>query len=128
MSDIIFLEVDDLILINKKVIKDYGGISGVRDGRLLDRACHGPQNLHFYQNAGLFEMAAGYACTIIQNHPFLGGNKRTGFTSMAIFLSQNGAKVNFPDVGEAVGIMVKIATGEIKFEQIVKWLKSIVNY
>lgn len=125
MSEIIFLEVEDLIAINKKVVKDYGGSIGVRDKGLLESACHSPQNLYFYQNVDLFEMAAGYAFAIIQNHPFLDGNKRTGFAAIGIFLSQNNIKIDFINIDKSVEMMVNIATKKVKFEQVVKWLKSI---
>jgi death-on-curing protein len=123
--NIVFLETEDLIEINKKVVKDYGGLSGVRDISLLESACHNPQNLHFYQNADFFEMSVSYAFSIIQNHPFLDGNKRTAFASMIIFLNQNDVEINLTDIDEAVEIMVKIATKKISFDNMVKWLKKL---
>jgi death-on-curing protein len=125
--NIVFLETADLIEINKKVVKDYGGISGIRDIGLLESAGHNPQNLHFYQNADLFEMATSYAFSIIQNHPFLDGNKRTAYASMIIFLNQNDVEINVSNINESVEIMVKIAIKKISFDDMVKWLKKHKN-
>ncbi len=127
MSKIIFLEVNDLIIINKKVAKDHGGISGVRDLDLLESAAHNPQNLYFYQNADFYEIAASYAFSIIANRAFLDGNKRTGFGAMNAFLELNNIILNY-NTDEAVEIMVKIATKKISFDNAVKWLKKLKKH
>jgi death-on-curing protein len=125
MTDIIFLEVDDLIAINKKVVKDYGGLLGIRDKGLLESATYNPQNLYFYQNADIYQIAASYAFSIIQNHPFLDGNKRTGFAAMAIFLGQNGIEINCEKISDTVEMMVKIATKKADLIKTATWLKKL---
>ena len=97
---------------------------GLRDQRLLESAIANPQNLHHYQNSDIYTLASSYAVSIIKNHPFLDGNKRTGFLSMDLFLRMNGKRIKFPHK-EAVGTMVKVATSEVGIEELSGWLKEL---
>ena len=75
-----FLAVEDVLYLHTNQIDLYGGDHGVRDINLLDSAIAQPQaafggnHLHAFP----FEMAAAYMFHIVQNHPFVDGNKRTG--------------------------------------------------
>ena len=61
--------------------------------------------------------------SIIINHPFIDGNKRTGFLVMLVILEENQFVIN--ESNEVIyNFVIKISTGEIKFEQIVEWLKQ----
>lgn len=122
----IFLEVEQVIFINKIVVERFGGLNGIRDKGLLESAITNPQNLYFYNNADIFNLASSYAVSIIKNHPFLDGNKRTGFASMNAFLELNDTIINFPE-DEAVEMMVKIAIGEVDSEGLALWLKGLSN-
>jgi death-on-curing protein len=115
MSGIVFLKINDVIAINKRAVEEFGGI---------ESALTNPQNLYFYKNANLYEVAASYACAIIQNHAFLDGNKRTGFACMFIFLMQNDIKIKC-EIDDTVAMMVKIATKEKSFEEVVEWLRGL---
>ena len=91
----IFLGLDEVIGIHRDQIERYGGHPGVRELGLLQsaiampRASHGGQYLH----ADLFEMAAAYLFHIVQNHPFVDGNKRIGMVAALVFLALNGVEV-----------------------------------
>lgn len=80
-----FLTRQDIEIMNKLAIENYGGLYGIRDETLLEGAIARPQNLYFYENAGIFELASCYAFAIAKNHPFLDGNKRTAFFAMVHF-------------------------------------------
>ena len=88
-----FLDIDDVLAIHERQIKRFGGLKGVREIGLLEsaiaqpRAQFGGEFLH----ADLHAMAAAYLYHIVRNHPFLDGNKRTGFIVAAVFLALNGA-------------------------------------
>ena len=120
----IFIEFEDSLLINSSVIDKWRGIAGLRDQNLLKSALHNPQNIYFYENANLYQIASKYAFSIIQNHPFLDGNKRTGFACMNAFLELNNIILKFPE-DEAVEMMVKIATKTVAFDEVVEWLISL---
>lgn len=108
----VFLDFEQVILINKIVVEKWGGLYGIRDKNLIESAISNPQNLFFYQNADIYTIASSYAISIIKNHGFLDGNKRTGFACMNAFLELNDVVINFPE-DEMVVMMVKVATSKI---------------
>ncbi len=92
MTDPHFLSVEDVLDIHADQIKRYGGSLGVRDSELLQSAVGVPEAGFGdrYLHADLFEMAAAYLYHIVQNHPFIDGNKRTGAMAAFVFLKLNG--------------------------------------
>ncbi|MBN2475130.1 MAG: type II toxin-antitoxin system death-on-curing family toxin [Pirellulales bacterium] len=87
-----FLSVEDVLVLHANQIGLYGGDQGVRALGLLEsaitqpQATFGGQVLHEFP----FEMAAAYFFHILQNHPFIDGNKRTGTVAALVFLDLNG--------------------------------------
>lgn len=77
----------------------------------------------FYKEACAYTTSSSYAISIIKNHGFLDGNKRTGFAFMNAFLKINNFRINFFE-DETVEKMVKVATSTIKLEELAIWLKS----
>lgn len=122
----IFLDFEQVVLINKIVVEKWGGLYGVRDKNLIEGAINNPQNLFFYQNADVYTIASSYAISIIKNHGFLDGNKRTGFACMNAFLELNDIVINLPE-DETVETIVKIATSEIEIQELSDWLNSLPN-
>jgi death-on-curing protein len=119
-----FLTLNEVIDINRLTTQKHGGLHGIREVSLLESAIANPQNLHHYQNSDIYTLASNYAISIIKNHPFLDGNKRTGFLAMDLFLRISGKVVKFPHK-EAVEIMVKVATSEVSLEKLSEWLKNL---
>lgn len=109
----LFLELDQVMRLHASMIEHYGGTNGIRDIGLLQSALAVPQasyggaSLH----ADLFEMAAAYLFHIVQNHPFLDGNKRTGAASAIIFLAINGFDTESDEEG-LVELTLSVARGE----------------
>ena len=115
----IILRLHDLSIIN------YGGSQGIRDQGLMESAIARP-----YQTFGgedlyptVFEKAAALTESIIINHPFIDGNKRTGFLAMLIILEIGNLKITASN-DTTYNFTIQISTGEIKFEEIVIWLKN----
>lgn len=79
MTEPVWLSKVALLIIHQQQMNLFGGPAGIRDEGLLDSALARPVNLRAYGAPTLIEMAAAYAAGIVQNHPFLDGNKRTGF-------------------------------------------------
>ncbi len=110
MSDPVFLDFDDVLLIHEEQLAKYGGSGGVRDIGLLEsavampRATAGGELVH----PDLFSMAAAYAFHLAQNQPFLDGNKRTGLLAAIVFLDLNGIAVADPE-GRLCDAMIAIA-------------------
>ncbi len=120
----IFLDFEQVILINKIVVENWGGLYGIRDKNLIESAINNPQNLFFYQNADVYTIASSYTISIIKNHGFLDGNKRTGFACMNAFLELNDIIINFPE-DETVDMMVKVAKSDISIQELSNWLKNL---
>lgn len=102
-----------------------GGANGVRDLGGLESAIARP-----YQGFGgeelypsCFEKAAAMGESIIMNHPFVDGNKRTGYVLMETVLRLEGIKITSND-DELYQFVIDISTGKKRFEEIVEWLKK----
>ncbi len=111
--------------IHEEQLAEHGGASGVRDEGLLDSALTRPKNLAAYGNPppNIFELAASYAYGIIGNHPFLDGNKRTGFLLAYVFLRLNGWELKAAEA-DAVLAVLSLAKGEWTEKEFSCWLEK----
>ena len=85
-----WLREDVVIAMHGEQIAEHGGSPGIRDAGLLSTALARPQNQVAYGKPSVFNLAAAYAFGVIQNHPFVDGNKRAGFLAAYVFLDLNG--------------------------------------
>jgi death-on-curing protein len=90
----------------------HGGAAGTRDQGLLESALYRPQQKETYGNPDLCELAAAYLFGIVKNHPFIDGNKRTGFAAADLFLYFNGLSVE-AEQEEIIQFVLMVAAGEI---------------
>ncbi len=119
----VWLDRTDCLAIHEMMLAQHGGMAGVRDEGLLESALARPQNLFSYGSPTMPEMAASYAVGIILNHPFVDGNKRTGFMMAATFLELNG--LVFAATEESVvEKTLALAAGELNEAGYVSWLKA----
>ena len=110
---------------HKHSINDYGGADGIRDVGLLKSAIARPFQTFDGEDLypTFFEKAAALGESLIINHPFIDGNKRTGMAAMYALLIDHGFKLTAPS-SEFYNNVISISTGELHFEQIVEWLKA----
>jgi death-on-curing protein len=121
MKEPVWLDRTDCLAIHEMMLAEHGGLAGVRDMGLLESALAKPQNWFVYGTATLPQLAASYAAGIIINHPFLDGNKRTGFLLAATFLEVNG--IAFAASEESVvANTVALAAGKMKEMDYAVWL------
>ena len=120
----IFLGLDEVIEIHRDQIERYGGRAGVRDIGLLQSAIAMPQASHGgqYLHADLFEMAAAYLFHIVQNHPFVDGNKRVGIVAALVFLALNGVELRVSNEG-LFQTVVAVAQGKFGKGTIAEFLR-----
>jgi death-on-curing protein len=87
-----FLTVDDIVELHVEQLARYGGAAGLRDGALLDSAVAQPQASFGgeWLHPDLWMLAAAYLFHLVQNHPFVDGNERTGLLSTLVSLALNG--------------------------------------
>jgi death-on-curing protein len=121
----VFLTLDEVLEIHRDQVAQYGGSEGVRDIGLLNSAIamptatFGGQFLH----SDLYEMAAAYLFHLVQNHPFVDGNKRVGAAVANVFLFLN--DVHFaPDEDEFTELVLGVATGGVKKAEIAEFLRA----
>ena len=118
-----FLTRQDIEIMNKLAIENYGGLYGIRDDTLLEGAIARPQNLYFYENAGIFELASCYAFAIAKNHPFLDGNKRIGAHAMLVFLALNEIETDYSQ-DDLINIIMGIASGQCNYADLLEWVRA----
>jgi len=118
-----WLELQIVIAIHEKQIAEHGGLSGLRDRGLRESAIARPQHLYAYGEPTIFDMAAAYAGGIVKNHPFLDGNKRTGFMTTYTFLRRNGMHLRAAQA-DAVQSVLALASSEMTEEQFARWLEA----
>lgn len=93
MTAWIWLDARDALAVHDRSLVLHGGAAGVRDVGLLESALARPKQLEAYgEAADLVDLAATYTAGLVQNHPFIDGNKRTGFIVGVLFLELNGAR------------------------------------
>ena len=90
-----FLRLDEIIAIHRDQIARYGGSEGVRDWGMLHSAIAMPSASFGgrFLHSDLCEMAAAYLFHIVQDHPFLDGNKRVGAVAAYAFLAINNVQL-----------------------------------
>ena len=124
MKKPVWMDRADCLAIHEMVLSQHGGLAGIRDDGMLASALAKPQNRFAYGSSTLPELAASYAAGIVLNHPFLDGNKRTGFMLAATFLDVNGLKLDATEES-VVAHTVAMAAGTIKEAKYADWLKSV---
>ena len=108
---------------HERLLAEHGGAAGIRDPGLLDSALARPRQLHAYGKPDTCDMAAAYASGIIRNHPFVDGNKRTGFMSAYLFLALNGLQLAAAEV-DVVQVVTLLAANEIDEPAFAAWLRD----
>lgn len=120
----LWIDEHDALAIHDRLIVAHGGHSGVRDSALLASALARPRQYYAYTpNPDMIEMAALYTAGIICNHPFLDGNKRTGFVVGVLFLELNDLffTASEEDATEAV---FGLAAGKVDEAEYARWLRD----
>lgn len=101
----LFLDIERTLRTHCSLIEHYGGIKGV------------------FLHQDLYEMAAAYLFHIVQNHPFLDGNKRTGAAAAIIFLAMNGIEIEADEDG-LVALTLAVAEGQAGKSEIADFFRS----
>lgn len=119
------IQKEEILSLHRIAIKQFGGTEGVRDHSLLDSAIHRP--FHTFQGEDLYPSVVEKACalieSIVKNHPFLDGNKRTGYLSYRLFLLNHGFSISASEA-EKYQMVIEIAEGKLMFDDIVGWTRQ----
>ncbi len=123
-----YLTLEEILILHEYQIEKYGGKPGIADVRMLESAVLRPQTTFngddLYED--MYEKASALVYSLIKNHPFVDGNKRTGLHAMLAFLELNNAKVRI-DNKELTKLGLDIANSSINEQGIVSILKTNVS-
>jgi death-on-curing protein len=112
-----------VLAIHDRQLLEHGGAQGLRDRSLLDSALARPKNSLAYSGADVIELAAKYTAGIVQNHPFVDGNKRTGFVVGVLFLELNGYRFTASEEAAAQAVL-ELAAGTIDERGFCEFLRA----
>jgi death on curing protein len=120
----VWLDAQFLIKAHSQLINRYGGVAGIRVSESLDAVLARPQQILAYSednNLTIFTLAAAIGWSLCRRHPFIDGNKRISFVSVAVFLQINGCHLDVSN-REATKTMVDVAAGNINEEHFASWI------
>ena len=116
---------EEVLFYHRQLIRRFGGSDGVRSHELLESAIgrayqtFGGQDLY----ASAVEKAAALGESIIKNHPFVDGNKRTGYAMMRLLILESGQDLNANEE-DKYQFVIRISTGKLDYDAILDWLKT----
>ncbi len=124
MNEPVWIDERDALTLHDRLLALYGGAPGVRDPGSLASALARPRQLHAYaDNPDVIELAAAYTAGIIRNHPFVDGNKRTGFVVGVLFLEMNGYRL-IASEEDATQAVLSLAAGTLDEAAFLAWLRA----
>jgi death-on-curing protein len=113
VTEPIWIDKRDALALHDRLLVLYGGAAGLRDNALLESALARARNIYSYAGSpDVIAIAAAYTAGIVGNHPFIDGNKRTGFVVGVLFLELNGYRFTASEEDTANAVL-KLAGGEI---------------
>lgn len=118
-----WLQKSFLLAIHERMLSEFGGGAGLRDAVRLDAALERPIQAHGYGMTNLYALAASHASAIIQDHPFIDGNKRTGFIAAIAFLELNDKQFKASETDVVVKTLA-LAASKLSEEGYAKWLEA----
>ncbi len=124
-----YLSIPEILELHEAVISSSGGSRGIRDIGALESSVNQPR-LTFDQTdlyPDLISKAAALCFSLVMNHPFVDGNKRTGHAALETFLILNGMEVK-ADIDEQEHLFLDLAAGNITREELKSWLKDHVKH
>ena len=121
----IYLSAEQILFIHARLIEETGGIHGVRDLGMLLSAIGRPQVSFDDQDlySDLFRKTAALMESLIRNHPFVDGNKRTGVTAAGLFLRRNGYRLTANNA-DLVAMTMKTAQSQSDLEELTIWFRE----
>lgn len=120
-----YLSAQEIFILHARVIEETGGLHGIRDIRLLAAAAERPK-MRFAGQAlypTVWEKAAAYFDSLIRNHVFIDGNKRTAVLAAARFLFSNGYELGASNRA-LEQFTIRVAKGKLSVPVVASWFKE----
>jgi death-on-curing protein len=123
-----YLTLSEALELHRRVIGQSGGALGVLNLAALESSLTQPRmtfgGTELYPS--IVDKAAVLGYSLIQNHPFLDGNKRTGHAAMEVFLLLNHCEIQ-ASVDEQERVVLQVASGKMDREAFTLWLRDHVT-
>lgn len=116
-----YVRLVEVLVIHDRLLEEFGGPSGVRDPGALESALHRPQTGYYHD---LIAEAAALLESLLVNHPFVDGNKRTAVAVVDIFLRLNGVTVTASDVEFYEVVIDMFSRRDDRFTRLDAWLRE----
>ncbi len=120
-----YLSLYEVLEIHRRVIQQTGGTAGIRDVNALMSALAQPLltvgGKEVYPT--VVEKAAALGFSLVMNHPFIDGNKRTGHAVMETFLLLNGYEIR-ASVDEQEAVLLRLAAGRLSRQEFAEWVRK----
>ncbi len=124
MKEPVWIDERDALALHDRLLALHGGAAGLRDDGLLKSALARPQQHSAYaESPDIVDMAAAYTWGIVRNHPFVDGNKRTGFVVGVLFLELNGYRFNASEE-DAAQMVLELASGNLDEAGYIAFLRA----
>ncbi len=119
--------LEQILILHQRVIKETGGATGIRDQGILESALAQPLMSYAGQELypTLIEKVAALGFSLINNHPFVDGNKRIGHATMEVTLLMNGFEIQ-ADVDAQEAVILAVAASEMDRQSFLEWLHNHV--
>jgi death-on-curing protein len=124
VSDTVYLTLAEVLAFHEVLIEEFGGATGVRDLGALESALFRPRT-GYYRD--VVEEAAALFESLVQNHPFVDGNKRVAFAVMDVFLRVNGRVLDVDDLAAHERLVGLMEQGALDLAAIDVWLRDHVR-
>jgi death-on-curing protein len=123
----VWIDARDAVALHDRLLALEGGAAGLRDKGLLESALARPQQLRAYDGrADVIQMATAYTAGIVRDHPFVDGNKRTGFVVGVLFLELNGYRFVASEE-DAAHAVLSLAAGRLEERAFAAWMRANVK-
>ena len=123
-----YLTLGEVVELHRSILGRTGGAGGIRDIGALDSALSQPKTAFGGQDLhpSLIDKAAALCFSLVQNHPFVDGNKRAGHAAMETFLILNGSEID-ARLEEQEKVMLDLAAGKLSRSELTSWLRDHVK-
>lgn len=122
-----YLNLVEVLALHRQIIEQSKGAMGIRDLGSLESALAQPRMTFAGEDLypTIVDKASALGFSIVMNHPFIDGNKRTGHATMETFLILNGLEIN-AYVDEQERVILALASGQLERDAFTKWLQGSV--
>jgi death on curing protein len=123
-----YLTVNEVLEIHSRIIQQSGGAGGVHNLGILESALAVPRMTFAGEDLypAIVDKASALGFSLIQNHPFIDGNKRVGHAAMEIFLILNGFEIR-ASIDEQERVILSVASGELRRDVFKDWLTQHIE-